>query len=221
MCAIMSLRDKNRAQYRQKVLLAAKEIILQEGVKKLSLRYLANKAEVDPKTPANLFGNKAGIFLALLPEPLSEFLGKIQGKNTGNDLAMYFDFLETLHSVVSKNETYYQELTWGLLSSREVSHGQGPKPEEEIFVKNLHDKLLMILKAMVASQQLQEAAPLEAINKHNVMVHVSLATAWANGFFDFAMVYQQTRQCWRLSLLPYASEKSKDFLNAPHMLPIE
>ena len=217
----MSLRDKNRAQYRQKVLAAAKEIILQEGVKKLSLRYLANRAEVDPKTPANLFGNKAGIFLALLPEPLSEFIGKVQSKNADNAIALYFDFLETLHDVVSKNEQYYQELTWGLLSSREVSHEKGPKPEEEVFVKNLHEKLLTILQTMVTSQQLQEDAPLEAINKHNVLVHVSLATAWANGFIDFAMVYQHTKQCWRLSLLPYAKDQAKSFLNEPKMLPIK
>lgn len=217
----MSLRDKNRALYRQKVLLAAKEIILQEGVKKLSLRYLANKAEVDPKTPANLFGNKAGIFLALLPEPLSEFLSKVQGNNADNNLAMYFDFLETLHSVVSKNEKYYQELTWGLLSSREVRHGQGPKPEEEVFVKNLHKKLLTFLQGMETSKQLKKDTPLEAINKHNVIVHVSLATAWANGFIDFSMVYEQTKQSWRLSLLPYASTQTKDFLNEPHMLPMD
>ena len=221
MPATMSLRDKNRAQYRQKVLATAKAIILQEGVKKLSLRYLATKAEVDPKTPANLFGNKAGIFLALLPEPLSEFLSEVQQKDSKNGLAMYFEFLETLHCVVLKNEKYYQELTWGLLSSREVTHGKGPKPEEEVFVKSLHNKLLGFLETMVTSEQLQKKAPLEAINKHNVIVHVSLATAWANGFIDFSMVYKHTKQSWRLSLLPYANEQTKRFLNNKDMLPVE
>jgi AcrR family transcriptional regulator len=59
------LRDRQMTKRRERILEAAAELIRTTGGAGLSMRALADKAEVSLATPYNLFGSKAGVLMAL------------------------------------------------------------------------------------------------------------------------------------------------------------
>lgn len=60
------LRDRQRESRRQRTLDAAESLIRDTGTTDFSMLSLAERAELSPATPYNLFGSKAGIMYALL-----------------------------------------------------------------------------------------------------------------------------------------------------------
>ncbi|HSV71480.1 MAG TPA: TetR/AcrR family transcriptional regulator [Methylibium sp.] len=72
----MSLRERQSAARRQKMLDAAEALIRQTGGTEFSMRALADAAEVSPATPYNIFGSKEGLLFALLERSLEVFRQK-------------------------------------------------------------------------------------------------------------------------------------------------
>lgn len=68
----LSKREAGKEERRQRIIHAARDLIRETGDAGLSMRALAERAEVSPATPYNLFGSKRAIVLALL-EDVREF----------------------------------------------------------------------------------------------------------------------------------------------------
>ena len=68
----MSLREKQMAERRARILDAAERVIRETGGIEFSMRSLAASAETSPATPYNLFGSKEGLLYALLSRSLDE-----------------------------------------------------------------------------------------------------------------------------------------------------
>src|SRR5262245_49443337 len=68
----MKLREKQMADRRRRILDAAEGLIRQTGGTNFSVLTLADKAEVSPATPYNLFGSKARLLFALFNRSLAE-----------------------------------------------------------------------------------------------------------------------------------------------------
>ncbi len=62
----MSRREEAKAENRDRILTAAAKIIRQEGFERLTMRHLAESADVSLRTPYNLIGSKTQILLGLL-----------------------------------------------------------------------------------------------------------------------------------------------------------
>lgn len=211
----MSLREKNRDYFCNRVLIAAKSIIEKEGAAKLTLRHLAEVAEVDPKTPANLFGNKAGIFLALLQEPLRAFTDSpvMALKSGTSHLKTYIGFLDLLNEFMVIHESYFKEVSWGLLVSR-TDHSESKIQSKTLdFVKQIESCLLSLLVEAQSAGELSKDAPIESINQNNTFTHISSSLAWANGFVSFSFAIENTKSLWIANLLRFASPKGKKILN--------
>jgi len=67
----MGLREKQTAERKRRILDVADSLIRQTGGTEFSMRMLAEKAEVSPATPYNLFGSKEGILSASLARTLT------------------------------------------------------------------------------------------------------------------------------------------------------
>ncbi len=67
----MGLREKQTAERKRRILDVADGLIRQTGGMEFSMRMLAEKAEVSPATPYNLFGSKEGILSASLARTLT------------------------------------------------------------------------------------------------------------------------------------------------------
>ncbi|MBV8056677.1 MAG: TetR/AcrR family transcriptional regulator, partial [Deltaproteobacteria bacterium] len=68
----MKLREKQTADRRRRILDAAEELIRQTGGAGFSMLTLADRAEVSPATPYNLFGSKTRLLFALFNQSLTE-----------------------------------------------------------------------------------------------------------------------------------------------------
>jgi len=68
----MKLREKQIADRRRRILDAARELIRETGGADFSMLALADRAEVSPATPYNLFGSKAELLFALFNRSLAE-----------------------------------------------------------------------------------------------------------------------------------------------------
>jgi len=64
----LSIRERSKQKRRNRILLAARALIVEEGVPGLSMRVLAEKAEVSVATLYNLLGSKEEILYALLDQ---------------------------------------------------------------------------------------------------------------------------------------------------------
>jgi AcrR family transcriptional regulator len=68
----MKLREKQLADRRRRILDAAEQLIHQTGGADFSMLTLADRAEVSPATPYNLFGSKPQLLFALFNRSLTE-----------------------------------------------------------------------------------------------------------------------------------------------------
>lgn len=69
----MSLREKQKAKRRDRILDTTEQLIRETGNTDFSMRLLAKSAEVSPATPFNLFGSKEGLLYTLLLRSLQRF----------------------------------------------------------------------------------------------------------------------------------------------------
>lgn len=72
----MSLREKQMAQRRARILNAAEKLIRKTGGTDFTMNALASEAEVSPATPFNLFGSKEALLYELLLQSLHEFFSR-------------------------------------------------------------------------------------------------------------------------------------------------
>ena len=64
----MSRREEAKEFNRARIRAAAEEIIRAEGMEKLTMRRLAEQADVSLRTPYNLFGSKTDVLISLMEE---------------------------------------------------------------------------------------------------------------------------------------------------------
>lgn len=73
----MSLWEKNKARRRQQILDAAHELIAQGGMAGLSMRRLAEQAEVSIRTIYNLVGSQSDILEAIIKVPMQRLIDNV------------------------------------------------------------------------------------------------------------------------------------------------
>jgi AcrR family transcriptional regulator len=78
------LREKQMAERRGRILDAAESLIRQTGGTDFPMLALAERAEVSPTTPYNLFGSKAGVLYALLNRTMDQINERTQSFSSAN-----------------------------------------------------------------------------------------------------------------------------------------
>lgn len=74
----MSLREKQMAQRRARILATAKKLIRKTGGTDFTMNALAREAEVSPATPFNIFGTKEALLYELLLLSLRDFFSRAE-----------------------------------------------------------------------------------------------------------------------------------------------
>ncbi|MGQ0622159.1 MAG: TetR/AcrR family transcriptional regulator [Panacagrimonas sp.] len=82
----MSLREKQMAQRRARILSSAEKLIRKTGGTDFTMTALAHEAEVSPATPFNLFGSKEGLLYELLLQSLNAFFTRAQAQQSDEPL---------------------------------------------------------------------------------------------------------------------------------------
>lgn len=109
---VQDLRTTNKLRRRNRILQAAHDLIAREGVAALSMRTLADAAEVSVPTIYALVGGRDDVIAALMAEGVHRFDDRLTGLDS-RGLFRVTDLVELLTGIVD----HERELVRGLLAS--------------------------------------------------------------------------------------------------------
>jgi AcrR family transcriptional regulator len=109
-------REQAKAERRHRIVRAARDLIRETGDTDLSMRMLAQRAEVSLSTPYNLFGSKRAVVLAVL-EDERDFAKRFRKLDSGNSIERIFGAHELAFSYYTGDPDFYRTLWRALLST--------------------------------------------------------------------------------------------------------
>ena len=200
----MSRREEAKAENRDRILAAAAKIIRREGFERLTMRHLAESADVSLRTPYNLIGSKTQILLGLLEGAGLEV--RTTGRGTGSSpLGELFILLNKVETFFDADALFYRDIYGQLMASNEQEVKQGR-------VSQIAQTCLHLLREAVGRQELRKEADPETLGIFLANQLVAFLGMWGAGFFDHQACIAQVRGIWAASLLPYANSKSRSML---------
>ncbi|MEM6914298.1 MAG: TetR/AcrR family transcriptional regulator, partial [Pseudomonadota bacterium] len=115
---------------RQRIAHAAEQIIREHGVGGLTMRRLADAANVALKTPYNLYGSKTAVLIALLEAATAPLIADLDGEEGGSMLLKLIDILHKTGETFAADESYFRDIFWEVMTS---DHPEPrPAPHERI-----------------------------------------------------------------------------------------
>jgi AcrR family transcriptional regulator len=111
-----SRREQAKAERRQKIVRAARDLIRETGDTNLSMRMIAQRAEVSVATPYNLFGSKRAVVMAVL-EDERDFLHRFNALKFDNAIDRFFEAHALGASYFTQDPDFYRPLWKALLDT--------------------------------------------------------------------------------------------------------
>jgi AcrR family transcriptional regulator len=118
----MSLREKQMAARRSRILDAAAVLIRETGGTDFTMVNVADKAEVSPATPYNLFGSKDGLLYALLDRSLDEVFAGAVRFTAASPLERPVEAGDIAARIFARDPVFYRPLFLVLLGVRDEIH---------------------------------------------------------------------------------------------------
>ena len=109
-------REQAKAERRQKIITAARDLIRETGDTNLSMRMIAQRAEVSIATPYNLFGSKRAVVTAVL-EDQRDFVHRFKSLKVSNAIDRIFKAHALGMSYFVEDPDFYRPLTKAVLGS--------------------------------------------------------------------------------------------------------
>ena len=200
----MSRREEAKAENRDRILAAAAKIIRQEGFERLTMRHLAESADVSLRTPYNLIGSKTQILLGLLEGAGLEVSTTGRGTDL-SPLGELFVLLNKVESFFGSDALFYRDIYGQLMASNEQEVKEGR-------VSQIAQICLHLLSEAVGRGELRKETDPEALGRFLANQLVAFLGMWGAGFFDHRACIAQVRGTWAASLLPYANSISHPML---------
>lgn len=118
MFLLKSKRESSKTARKQKILVAARTLLDENG---LSMRSLALEAGVSLKTPYNLFGSKHNLLTCLMDTDLEDYRKKVEKLASKDPIQKIYDSLDLAIDIYRREETFYKGLFFAALDSKEKS----------------------------------------------------------------------------------------------------
>ena len=197
----MSLREKQMAARRSRILDAAGSLIRDTGGTEFTMVNVADKAEVSHATPYNLFGSKNGLLYALLNRSLDEVLRGAVGFSSASPLEHPLEAGDIAAELFARDPVFYRPLFLVLLGVRDEVH----RPR---FMERSLDYWRRSLEGMV------RAGVLDGEDRDDVaralLVHFAgVLELWIHGDLDEAGYRAQVTFGTALHLLGFADETTR------------
>ena len=109
-------REKAKAERRLRIVRAARDLIRETGDTELSMRTLAQRAEVSLSTPYNLFGSKRAVVLAVL-EDVRDFAKRFPRLAVSNSIDRIFAAHDLAFGYYTSDPDFYRTLWRALLNT--------------------------------------------------------------------------------------------------------
>lgn len=109
------LRETQKLKRKKEILQTAKKIIRAKGCQGLTMRALAETAEVSLATPYNLFGSKAKIVCRFVDESSRTIIHRLEEKSPKDPIEYILTFAKLGMQVYGEDEEFYKEVFRGLI----------------------------------------------------------------------------------------------------------
>lgn len=189
----MNNRERNKAHNRNKILMAARELLKEGGLDGLSMRTLAERAQVSSRTPYNLFGSKTDVLLALLDDPLRQLRDRLPVVMATGALHASLNLVDEAYALYAPEIEYYRNIFWGVMTS------DHPATRAANLERAQHVTLMLLAQAQ-ARQELLPDTPLEALARHIMLSIAGLLGLWANALISAPELVMEIKKTLAYSL---------------------
>ena len=131
-------RESGKAERRQRIIHAARDLIRETGDAGLSMRALAARAGVSLTTPYNLFGSKRAIVLAVLDD-IKEFQSRFAGLPASDPLERIFAALRIAAEFYTADPAFYRTLWAAVFDTTAEVRSAIFNPKRDAFWQRLLD----------------------------------------------------------------------------------
>lgn len=168
-------REQAKAERRLKIVRAARDLIRETGDTNLSMRMIAQRAEVSVATPYNLFGSKRAVVMAVL-EDERDFLHRFKALKVDNAIDRIFEAHSLGASYFIQDPDFYRPLWKALLDTNGEDDTGLATPERQEQTRAAWRWLI------AAAQQeglLQADMPVELLERTMSHLGNGIMLAWA------------------------------------------
>ncbi len=203
----MSLRDRNKNKRRARILLAARGLIVDEGVDGLNMRALAEAAETSVATLYNLVGSKEEILLALLDQSYDTINASAASVAESDPIKRTLAIVEAACDQFTDDALFYRNLLRGLNS---IDHGRSPsKPVLKIW-KLAEDAV----QAGIDAGECEDWLAARLTSQQILAVFSNMLRLWSIGRIEDQVLKAQCVTGAAMALLAIAKPHRKDDLLA-------
>lgn len=199
---VMGLREKHKLQRRERILAAAQELIRSTGSVGLSMRALAEKAEVSLATPYNLFGSKGALLaelgLAVLKK-LEREMDQLRSRDPIEDL---LHIAELGANTYASDPRFYRALMGALTASARGLHDDAVSGGSVLLWQRP-------VKAGIHAGLLRADADSEFVARDLVITFLGVLDLWVRGVMDGEAMRAHILYAFALALLGLSTDASR------------
>jgi AcrR family transcriptional regulator len=185
----------------QKVLDAAVDLLRATG--QLSMRKLAQSANVAGMTPYNLFGSKQGLLAALSQKELGHAIRRVGGAQAADSLDRVFAALDMGFETFSSDEDYYRALYRAAYASSDPSL-------IEIFQAPRTVYWNLLLDACRDEGFLVKNTRSDTLTQILMYTYTGAVQRWIEGTITTRQLYAEINYALMILLLSHATPKARD-----------
>ena len=201
----MGRREDNKAEKRARIIAAAKDIIATDGIEHCNMRYLAEVADVSPRTAYNLFESKTDILIAILLEGFQPVL-ELTGSDDGGLLVEHLlDQMESMPGDFGEAQEFFRSVHWAIMRSDDKASKDQARQTLELLVAKRVEELHQ-------RGELQPDCDTAALTRHLAVLVPAILGMWADAQLSLEEALAHTRYSWVNSLIPHARGKALRYL---------
>ena len=212
--SIMSRREEAKEFNRARIRAAAEEIIRAEGMEKLTMRRLAEQADVSLRTPYNLFGSKTDVLISLMEEAQFELSPLGVGDEELTIAEQLLGSLDRIEAFFESDEEYFRGIYASIMTS------DHPEARETAVSRSVGMACVRLQRA-AENSELVPGTDTDSLGRHLAIQLLAVLGMWGSGFFSNRESIAQVRQSWCAALLQHCSETSHSALTATYRTAIE
>lgn len=209
--ADLGRREQAKAERRQKIMAAARDMIRETGDMNLSMRELARRAEVSVATSYNLFGSKRAVVMAVL-EDERDFVQKYQKLDVADAIERIFEAYELGYGYFVRDPDFYRPLWRALLTAGGKDDDTGlASPERQAQTRAAWH---MLLTSAQEEGLLKTDTSAEALER--MLSHLAGGTllSWSVGMLETEELLPSVGLGYALILAACATDKGRARLDA-------
>ena len=193
----MSFKDR-KSETRDKIERAAEKIIRSEGASGLTMRRLAEEAQVALRSPYNLYGSKTGLLIALLDRVNAALFQDLQLSEDEWVLMQLISIMDHTQKFYEADEEYTRGIFWEIMIS------DHPEAREDA-----HNKIIRIVSDFTVrakqAGELFDAVDPAVLGEQLGLAFLSAMGSWAGGNLNIAQTIAHTKLVW-ISVLLVAAQ---------------